>query len=86
MIPLVLADPLTLTAIGTGVSALIGGGSLINSIVNAPKAPTAPSAPPPAQSPNGTPNTNKGNAPSFLSSAAAAPGQESQGGKTLLGQ
>ena len=91
---LVLAiDPVTLTAIGLGISALAGAGGTVASIVDKPKAPAAPNvpaAPPPAGQPQGSATSNMPQqTPSFLA-AATAPGQQNTigggNGKTLLGQ
>lgn len=80
-------DPVTLTAIGVGLSGLAGAGSLANSLFNAPKAPSMPAPTPPASTPTGTPTTNAGTGgPSFLAAAAAPPGAGGTANKTLLGQ
>ena len=73
----------------TGISGLLGAGSLAAQVFGPkPKAPTMPSPPPPATSPIGTPGgTGRGpGGPSFLAAAAAPPSQSQQGGKSLLGQ
>lgn len=85
----ILYDPITLTAIGLGVSAAASVGGAAAAFMNRPKAPSVPGAPPtpaPAQQPTGSPqgSTPTGQ-PSFLA-AAAAPAAVQQGGKTLLGQ
>ena len=86
-IPLLLAvDPVTLTAIGVGISALTGIGSVIASATNKPKPPAMPAPTPPATTPQGSPDTNKPAGNSFLAAAAGAPAAAQQGGKTLLGQ
>lgn len=86
-------DPITLTAIGLGVSSLIGAGTAVEGAINKPKAPAAPNAPapaPPATNPQGSSTSAAPQqTPSFL--AAATTPQQGQtvgggGGKTLLGQ
>jgi hypothetical protein len=89
VITLVLADPASLTAIALGASALTGAGSLAAQLFSSgPKAPAMPAPTPPANTPVGTPSSNKGGVggQSFLAAAAAAPGAQQQSGKTLLGQ
>ena len=87
-IPLLLADPISLTAIGSLIGGLAGAGGLAASVFGPkPKGPTMPSQPAPSQEPVGTPSTNKAaGAPSFLAAAAAPPSQAQVGGKSLLGQ
>lgn len=87
MIPLLLADPATLTALALGGSALAGLGTTAATLFNQPKAPAQPGPTPPASTPTGTPSTNKSaTGPSFLAAAAAPPQSGQTGGKTLLGQ
>lgn len=88
----ILCDPVTITAIGLGVSALAGAGGVAASLINKPKAPSAPveaPAPSPQSQPQGTPSSAAPQqTPSFLA-AAAGPGQANTTGgqgKTLLGQ
>ena len=83
----VLFDPVTLTAIGIGVGALSGAGTLAATLLTPkPAAPSMPSPSAPSQSPTGTPDTNKSaSGPSFLA-AAAAPQQGQTANKGLLGQ
>lgn len=83
-------DPITALAIGVGI---LGAGTVATQAF-APKGQTATPTPPPApqaaappvQSPTGTAGTFKTGqgGPSFLG-AAAAPGQQQLGQKTLLG-
>ena len=88
MITLTLADPVTLTALGVGLSGLAGAGTLATQLFSSkPSAPSMPAPTPPSQTPTGTSSTNKvGSGPSFLAAAAAPPTASQQGGKTLLGQ
>lgn len=79
-------DPATLALIGTGVSALLGGASLVSSLGSKPAPPSIPAPAPPSQSPTGSPTSNANpNAPSFLA-AAAAPQSGQTATKSLLGQ
>jgi len=78
-------DPATLTAIGVGISALTGAGTLAATALNAPKAPSTPAPAPPSQNPTGTPTTNANTPqPSFLAAAATPQGGQTAT-KTLLG-
>lgn len=93
MILTLALDPITLTAIGLGVSSLIGAGSSVVSAVDKPKAPAPPNQPappPPAQQPQGSQNSNAPQqTPSFLAAATQPQQQNTIGngqGKTLLGQ
>src|SRR5690348_14270480 len=86
-------DPVTLTAIGLGISALAGAGGTVASLANRPKAPAAPMTPPtpaPEQQPQGSQTSGQPQqSPSFLAAAAAPTQQQTIGGgqgKTLLGQ
>lgn len=89
----VLADPVSLTAIGLGITALTGAAGVATSLINKPKAPAAPNVPaptPPASNPQGTPGSAvPQQSPSFLA-AATTPQQGSTigggSGKSLLGQ
>ncbi len=92
MIHLVLADPISLTAIGLGVSALAGAGGTAASLLNRPKAPPTPMTPPtpaPQQQPQGSPTAAAPQqTPSFLAAAATPQQQQTIGGgtgKSLLG-
>lgn len=78
-------DPATLTAVGVGLSTLIGGASLVSSLSNKPAAPSMPAPAAPTQTPTGSPTTNAQSSPSFLA-AAAAPTSGQTGQKSLLGQ
>lgn len=87
--PILAFDPVTLTAIGLGVSALGSIGGAAAGLANRPKAPAVPNTPPtptPIQQPtaNAAPTSAAGQ-PSFLA-AAAAPQSGQAPGKTLLGQ
>lgn len=80
-------DPVTLTAIAATASAVVGAGSLANSILNKPATPTIPQAAPPIQSPVGTQSSNtQSQGPSFLAAAATPQGNQASGAKSLLGQ
>lgn len=84
--PLVLADPITLTALGAAAGGLAGIGGLATQLfAGKPAAPTAPAPAAPVQSPVGSPNTNANAGPSFLA-AAAAPTAGQTSNKSLLGQ
>lgn len=84
--PLHFADPATLTAVGIGLSGLSAAGGLASSLFGGKSAPAMPAPSAPAQSPVGSPDSNKpSGSPSFLAAAAApAAGQSAQ--KSLLGQ
>jgi len=89
----ICCDPVSLTAIGMGVSALAGAGGTVASLINRPKAPQAPMTPPtpaPSQQPQGSPNSSQPQqTPSFLAAAASPQQGQTIGGgqgKTLLGQ
>lgn len=86
-------DPVTMTAIGLGVSGLAAAGGTVASLVNRPKAPAAPMTPPtpaPEQQPQGTQTSGQPQqTPSFLAAAATPQQGQTIGGgqgKTLLGQ
>ena len=86
MIHAILADPVSLTLMGTLLGGLGGAGSAAASIFGPkPKAPTMPAAAPPVQQPMGEQTNNQSGGPSFLS-AAAAPSALQLGSKSLLGQ
>lgn len=88
-----LADPISITAIGLGVSALASAGGAAFSLINKPKAPATPNeapAPSPQSQPQGTPaSAAPQQTPSFLAAAAGPQQSNTAGGgagKTLLGQ
>lgn len=82
-----MTDPVTLTAIAAGTSALIGAGSLAYTALGPkPQVPGMPAAPPPAQTPTGSPTGTSTQGPSFLAAAAAPSGNQTAGQKSLLGQ
>lgn len=80
-----MADPVTLAAIGLGIS---GAGAAASTFLGGSKAPNiqAPQQAPPVQAPTGSASTYKANQPSFLSAAAASPQQQNVAQKSLLGQ
>lgn len=81
-------DPVSLTAIGLGLSGLGAAGGAAAQLLSRPKAPPVPKTPPtpaPAQQPAPPPTTGPAGGPSFLA-AAATPPLSMQAGKTLLGQ
>ncbi len=84
----VFADPITLTAIGTGLAGLAGAGTLAATLfAPKPKAPTAPTPAPPVLSPTGTQTSNAPQqGPSFLAAAVTPNTNQLSGSKTLLGQ
>lgn len=83
-----MVDPITLTALAAGSSALIGGASLANTLLNKPQTPSVPPPAAPVQTPTGTPTSNvpSNSGPSFLAAAAMPQGNQAAGAKTLLGQ
>lgn len=88
-VPLYLCDPVTLTAIGLGLtgaaSAAGTAASLLGPKPKAPQTPVTPPSPAPIQQPVGQQQQSQAGAPSFLA-AAAAPVAQQRGTKTLLGQ
>lgn len=93
MIYTLALDPITLTAIGLGVSSLIGAGTAVEGAINKPKAPSAPpttSPAAPATNPQGSSTSAvPQQTPSFLAAATTPQSGQTVGGgsgKTLLGQ
>jgi hypothetical protein len=86
MIRTFLADPVTLTMMGTLLGGLGGIGGAANSIFGAkPAAPKMPAEAPPVQAPVAPASSQSNNSPSFLA-AAANPSAMQLGSKSLLGQ